>query len=321
MFVSIPIDTCNLQASSAIVFVLSGLLQLCMEPLIHFQEDMPMTATMTTTQGLTRYSRFVLFGLVLPLLFIAGVQLFILSEQTETYFAWTFATPFSAAFMGAGYWAAMLHAYSGSRASSWATVRTSLPAALTATTLLTITTFLHLDKFHFGSPLFITRFVTWVWIIVYVTVPVVLFAAWMIQARLPGSDVKGRHPLRTWMRGGYALLAAFSLLSGLALFIAPTAMSAFWPWEVTPLAGRAVSSWLAAFGMACASLTMENDITHGAGTASSLFAFCILQLIVIARYSSAMDWGKPLATAYILFLLFGTLITGANLLADRILSR
>ncbi|MGZ9226500.1 MAG: hypothetical protein ACXW4M_13185 [Anaerolineales bacterium] len=280
-----------------------------------------MTVTTTDVQGLTPFSRFVLFGIVLPLLFIAGVQLFILAEQTETYFAWTFASPISAAFMGAGYWAAMLHAYSGARAKSWATVRTSLPAALTATTLLTITTFLHLDKFHFDSPLFITRFVTWVWIIVYVTVPFILFAAWAIQSRLPGADVKGRNPLRGWMRGGFALLAAFALLSGLALFIAPTAMSTLWPWEVTPLAGRAISSWLTAFGLAGAALASENDIKHGAGTASSLFAFCVLQLIVLARYSSAIDWGKPLSSAYVIFLVLGVLISGANLLANRILSK
>jgi succinate dehydrogenase hydrophobic anchor subunit len=282
---------------------------------------MRMTNTRTDPPGLTSYSRFVLYGLVLPLLFIAGVQLFVLAEQTETYFAWTFASPISAAFMGAGYWAAMLHAYSGARASSWATVRTSLPAALTATSLLTVSTFLHLDKFHFDSPLLITRFVTWVWIIVYVTVPFILFAAWIIQARLPGANIKGRHPLRAWMRGGFAILAAFALLCGLGLFIAPTAMSAIWPWEVTPLAGRAISSWLTAFGMACAALTFENDIKHGAGTVSSLFAFCILELIVLARYSSAIDWGKPLSSAYILFLIFGVLTSGANLLANKILSR
>ena len=280
-----------------------------------------MTDTKTDQEGLTPYSRLVLFGIVLPLLFIAGVQLFILSEQTETYFAWTFAAPFSAAFMGAGYWSAMFHAYSGARAKAWANVRTSMPAALTATTLLSVTTFLHLDKFHFDSPLLITRFVTWAWIIVYVTVPFILFAAWFIQTRLPGADIKGRHPLRAWMRGGYALLAAFALLCGLSLFIAPTAMSAIWPWGITPLAGRAISSWLTAFGMACAALTFENDIKHGAGTASSLFAFCILELIVLARYASAIDWGTPLAIALTLFLVLGVLISGANLLANRILSK
>ena len=82
-----------------------------------------MRATTTERQDLTLYSQSVLYGLVLPLLFIAGVQLFILSTQTETYFAWTFAAPIAAAFLGAGYWAAMFHAYIGARGRSWAAVR------------------------------------------------------------------------------------------------------------------------------------------------------------------------------------------------------
>jgi hypothetical protein len=276
-----------------------------------------MTTTTAEPHDLTLYSRMVLYGLVLPLLFIAGVQLFLLSAQTETWFAWTFAAPISAAFMGAGYWAAMFHAYTGARSRAWSMVRTSLPAALTATGLLSITTFLHLDKFHFGSPLFVTRFVTWVWIVVYVVVPPVLAIAWIIQSRLPGAHVRGQNPLPGWVRAGFALLAAFALLSGFSLFLAPGRMAALWPWALTPLAARAISSWLCAFGVACLSLTLENDIMHGAGTSSSLFAFCILEVIVVLRYLTAIDWGKPMAILYVLFLLLGLLITGANLLASR----
>jgi hypothetical protein len=192
-----------------------------------------------------------------------------------------------------------------------------MPAALTATTLLTVTTFLHLDKFHLNSPLFITRFVTWVWIAVYVIVPVVLAIAWITQARLAGANVKGQNPLPAWMRGGFALLAAFALLSGIGLFIAPATMSTLWAWKVAPLAARAMSSWLCAFGAACAALTIENDIMNGAGTCSSLFAFCILELIVLVRYASVIEWSKLLTIPYVFFLLLGMLITGANLLAAR----
>jgi succinate dehydrogenase hydrophobic anchor subunit len=119
-------------------------------------------ALKTNPPGLTNYSRFVLYVLVLPLLFIAGVQLFVLSTQTETYFAWTFAAPFSAAFMGAGYWAAMFHAYSGARARG-GNQRTSMAAADYPACYHHL---LHLDKFHLNSPLFITSFVTGVWIAV-----------------------------------------------------------------------------------------------------------------------------------------------------------
>ena len=276
-----------------------------------------MTAATAERHDLTLYSQFVLYGLVLPLLFIAGVQLFILSEQTETFFAWTFGAPISAAFLGAGYWAAMFHAYTGARSKSWAFVRTSLPAALTATTLLSITTFLHLESFHLGSPLLVTRFVTWVWIAVYVFVPPILAIAWITQSRLPGAKERGQNPLPAWMRSSFALLAAFALFAGLGLFLVPEAMSALWHWPVTPLAARAVSSWLCAFGVACATLVLENDIKNGAGTCSSLFAFCLLQLVVVARYEATIDWGKPMAIAYVLFLVLGALITGANLLASR----
>jgi hypothetical protein len=219
--------------------------------------------------------------------------------------------------MGAGYWAAMVHAYTGAHSRAWAYVRTSLPAAVTATTLLTITTFLHLDKFHLASPLLITHFVTWVWIIVYVVVPPLLAIAWIVQSRQPGANARGTAPLPIWVRGGYALLGGFTLLCGLALFLAPEATSGIWPWAVTPLAARAVSSWLSAFGVACFSLVLENDIRNGAGTSSSLFAFCLLELLVVARYATAIDWAKPMSVAYILFLLMGAVVTGANLLASR----
>jgi len=272
-------------------------------------------------QSLTIYSRLVFNILVLPLLFIAGVQLFILSAQTETYFAWTFGAPISSAFMGAGYWAAMFHAWSGGRARDWAYVRTSMAPSLTATIMLAITTYLHLEKFHLHSPLLITRFVTWVWIAVYILVPPILAITWIVQSRLPAAHARAETPLPALMRTGFLILAAFTLLCGLGLFFAPEAMSAFWPWTVPPLAARALASWLSAFGVACLSLLIENDIHHGIGTATSLCAFCVLQLVVVLRYGPSIDWGKPLAFGYVLFLILGLLVTSASLLADRRLIR
>jgi len=82
----------------------------------------------STNSPLNTFSRlFFTFG-VLPLLFIAGVQLFILSENTNMYFAWTVVLPFTAAFMGAGYWAALAHAFALMRNASWERTRVSIPA-------------------------------------------------------------------------------------------------------------------------------------------------------------------------------------------------
>jgi len=276
-----------------------------------------MDSAKATAQSPTNSSRLLLFAFILPLLFIAGVQLFILSAQTETYFAWTFAAPLPAAFLGAGYWAAMFYAVRGARARGWAYLRSSMPAALTAVVLLTITTFLHLDRFHLDSPLFITRFVTWVWIVVYVAAPPLLAIFWILQSRQPGAGVRGNDPLPAWMRIGYGLLAVFALACGAGLFLVPQSMAAFWPWGIMPLAARSIGAWMAAFGVACAALVFENDIRYGAGTSSSLFAFCILQMIVVARYASALDWGRPLTIGYMIFLVMGAVVSGANLVRDR----
>jgi hypothetical protein len=39
------------------------------------------------------------------LVLLAGLQLFVFTERTDTYFAWTIINPLAAAFLGAAYWA------------------------------------------------------------------------------------------------------------------------------------------------------------------------------------------------------------------------
>src|SRR5688500_487140 len=84
----------------------------------------------------------------IKILFIAGIQLYILSEQTEYYFAWTISLPLTAAFLGAGYWAAMGYAYMNWWDDPTVAARSTGLTAIAATLILGITTFLHLDKFH-----------------------------------------------------------------------------------------------------------------------------------------------------------------------------
>lgn len=269
---------------------------------------------MSPNSSLSKFSRlFFTFG-VLPLLFIAGVQLFILSEQTDVYFAWTIPLPFTAAFMGAGYWAALAHAFIIIRNPDWDQTRVSIPAGLTATALLLLATLLHLDSFHLDSPAFITRFVTWVWIIVYVVTPPIFLYFFVTQLRGAGNKNGDESPFPSWARGGLYLLAAFGLITGIGLFFFPNSFMSLWPWPVPPLASRAVGTWMATFGVASAVLAWDNDRVSGAGTLASLFAFCVLQFVVIFRYLESVDFAKPLAWGYILFLLLGVIVSGAGLL-------
>jgi hypothetical protein len=269
--------------------------------------DMPTNASLNT------FSRLFFTFAVIPLLFIAGVQLFILSEQTDLYFAWTIPLPFTAAFMGAGYWAALANALMIAIKGGWKRARASILAGLAATTLLLVTTLIHLDKFHLNSPAFISRFVTWVWIAVYVVTPPVFLYLFVIQLRSAGNMHENRTPFPNLIRGGLYVLAAFGLASGIGLFFFPNGLIPLWPWPLMPLASRAVGTWMATFGVAAATLAWSNDRTEEAGALASLFAFCLLQFIVIFRFSASVNFAKPLAWGYILFLLLGLIVSGAGL--------
>jgi hypothetical protein len=269
---------------------------------------------MSTNSSFSKFSRLFFTFAVIPLLFIAGVQLFILSEQTDVYFAWTIPLPFTAAFMGAGYWAALAHAVMIAFKGSWERARASIPAGLVATTFLLATTLLHLDKFHLSSPSFITRFVTWVWIIVYIVTPPVFLYFFVIQLRTARNANGSQNPFVSWVRGGLFVLATFGLLSGIGLFFFPNSLIPLWPWPLMPLASRAVGTWMATFGVAAVTLALQNDRANSTGTMTSLLAFCILQFIVILRYSPSLDFANPLAWGYLLFLLIGVVVSGAGLL-------
>lgn len=259
---------------------------------------------------------FLLFA-VLPLLFIAGVQLVLFSEQTDHYFAWTITLPLTAAFLGSGYWSALIAAYMSSQQKVSVWNRITGPTAIAATGILGIATLVHLDKFHLDSPELLTRFVTWVWIVVYAISPFVFLALWIKSGQRRDQSM-GAHPFRLWIRAGFAAQALFTLLAGLILFISPGTMIPYWPWTLTPLTARAISAWMTAYGLACITIFRENDLPNTAAVRASLLGFCILQLIVLARYFSSVDWSKPLAWLYVLFLLIGAIVLVASMLANRL---
>lgn len=187
------------------------------------------------------------------LVFTIGIPLFLLSEQTDRYFAWSISLPLTAAFLGAGYWSSFFIEFVASRERVWANSRVAVPAVFVFTVLTLVATLIHLDLFHLGSRFaVITQIGTWTWMAVYVSVPILLAVLWAIQLRLPGGDPPRRAPMSGGVRLAIYLLAAGMLILGVALFVAPLGAGVLWPWELTPLTGRAVGAWL--IGLSAAKL-------------------------------------------------------------------
>lgn len=250
------------------------------------------------------------------LVFTIGISLFVLTEQTERFFAWTIASPLTAAFLGAAYWASAVLELMASRERAWCNARIAVPAVLLFTTLTLVVTLLHSDRFHFGAPLLITRVGTWTWLLVYALVPLILGALLVLQLRLPGDDLPRAQPLPPAARWVFVAQAAVMGPLGLALLLAPAAAAPLWPWELTPLTGRAIGAWLTSLAVAAGHVAWENDLRRVRAASAAYTVLAALQLVALARYGGEVRWGGPAAWLYLGFLA-AMLALGAYLLAGR----
>lgn len=258
-----------------------------------------------TTAGMQRML-LVASGLV----FIVGVQLYILTEHTDRFFAWTIASPLTAAFLGAGYWASFAMELLASRRRVWAEARIAVPAVLLFTTLTLIVTLLHLPAFHLSVANPLTRATAWVWLAVYAIVPIVMGCLLLRQLRVLGADPPRTAPLPTGLRAALLIHAALMLPLGLGLLLAPESVRGVWPWALTPLTARAVGAWLVALGVAAAHSSWEHDYRRVQVATLSYLVFGALQLGALLRYPQEIQWTRPVAWLYLLFMLSVLLIGG-----------
>lgn len=224
---------------------------------------------------------------------VAGFLLFPLAGETDRFFSWTIEPPLTAAFLGAAYWAALVLLAWGARQRTWALARTAMPAVATIAALLLVTTLIHLDKFDLDS-LF-----GWFWLVVYCLVTPGL--AWAIarQVRAAGPVERGLHPLPGSVRPFLALAGLILLGFGVALYAAPIDVA--WPWELTPLTGRAIASFLLGFAVAAGFALWENDIQRLQGPAYAFTTLAVLELLALAIYADDVTASGAGVVAYVAF--------------------
>ena len=251
------------------------------------------------------------------LVLLAGSTLFILTEQSESFFAWTIDLPLTAAFLGAGYWASVAFEWLAAREGAWVYARISVPSVFVFTTLTLIATLIHLELFHLGGSFPVrTQAIAWAWIAIYASVPVAMAWLWVTQSRAPGSDPEKTAPLPGAIRVMLVIHALVMLPLGAYLFLAPERAAALWPWALTPLTGRAVGAWVFSVGITAAQAARENDLERIRVAAFGYIGLGVLQLLALARYLDVPDW-TDFRTLLYLTVLISMIATGAAALARR----
>lgn len=247
------------------------------------------------------------------LVVLAGIQLFVFPLRTDRYFAWTISPAMTAVFLGAAYWSSAPFEFVASRARSWAEARIAVPTVFVFTTLTLVVTVVHRDRFHFGPEhQGWTRAVTWAWLAVYVVVPVIMATVWVRQVRVPGGDPPRRHPLPRWLTAVVGVQAVLFTGVGAALLVAP-ARSAWWPWTLTPLTGRAIGAWVVSLGVAAAHALVERDAVRVRPAAVADLAFAVLQAVALLRHGGDLDTG-PMGWSVVVAVLVSMAVVGTVVL-------
>jgi hypothetical protein len=237
------------------------------------------------------------------LVLLAGIQLFVFTRQTGHFFAWSIANPLSAAFLGAGYWAAVAIEAMGARQRLWANARIAVPTVFVFTVLTLAATLTHLGQLHLGARFPAgTQMVTVAWIAIYLLVPALMLVLVVIQARTPGADPPRSAGLPVWL---YVMLAgqAIVLLGlGTAMFAAPAQAAPLWPWKLTPMMAQAIGAWLIALGVAAGQALAERDAHRLRPAAVGYILLAALLFIALARYPHAFAWQSASGIVYLIFL-------------------
>ncbi len=237
------------------------------------------------------------------LVFLAGLQLFVFTEHTDLYFAWTIQPPLTAAFLGAGYFASFLLEFLASRENEWCRGRIAVPAVFIFTTLTLITTLLHADRFHFNSPEPLARFAAWFWLAIYALVPPAMLVIWVQQWRTKGVSSTRTAPLKSIARAALGIQSIILLIAGIGLFATANAVVSLWPWKLTPLTSQAVGAWLIGTGTFAFHSVWENDFRRVRAGLVSYVALGLLELIALARYSTYVNWAAANTWIYLLLTL------------------
>lgn len=219
----------------------------------------------------------------------AGASLFVFSDVTHLYFAWTIKPPVTAAFLGGGYLAVTTALVFALRENDWARVRVGVLVVATGLLSILVATLLHLDEFHLNDAQWSAKFWAWSWLSLYIILVPGLIVALGAQRRQTVASSLPQGGLPAWMRIGQQLLGTLMMAMGAALFVFPDTAEQLWSWPLSPLTARMIGSFYLAFGVSLHAAARENDYARIYVASFAYVAFVVLQVITVMRYQP-VNW-------------------------------
>jgi len=227
---------------------------------------------------------------------LATVSLLPMGDHTDTMFAWTIQSRPNASFLGAAYVAGFVLSVLALRRRRWSEIRVAVVTVTTFTVLTLIPTLLHMHKLHLMAGPGSARVAGWVWLVVYLIVPIAGIVVIVRQGRLADRHARESDgEERIVARPMPAPLAAVLLVQGMvlgaagAVLIGGGAMTHMpvdvqrpgWPWPVMPLMSQAIGGWLVVFAIAIVLALRERDLSRMFVPALAYTVFGAVELAVL----------------------------------------
>jgi hypothetical protein len=249
---------------------------------------------------------------------LAVLQLLLLADVADRYWAWTIRTELTAAFLGAAYGGGFVLSVVALRQREWSRIRLPVLTVTAFTWLTAVATLIHLHRLHLvdGGPF--ARVVAWVWLAVYVVVPVACVLVVVGQERRRVRGVPVLRPMSDGLTAALAIEGAMFFAAGVLLFAGgmtvhhdePRSAAAFWPWALTPLSAQIIGAWLIALGVAAGLAIVQGDVGRQLVAATTYTAFGVFEFVAVAWYWPQVNRHDAWLWAYLSFLV-AVVVTGA----------
>jgi hypothetical protein len=239
---------------------------------------------------------------------LAVVQLLLLADDADRFWAWTIPTELTAAFLGAAYAAGFVLAVLSLRQHEWSRIRVPVATVTAFTWLTAIATGIHLHRFHLATGGTVARGAAWVWLAVYLVVPLAGLAVVVQQERRRHGADPVLRPMPTWLTALLAVEGAVLAAAGGVLFAGGVAVhhhasaAAFWPWTLMPLGAMVIGAWLIALGLAAGLVIAQRDLSRLLVSAVTYTVFGLLQVVAVIWHWPQLRSHGPSLWAYLAML-------------------
>ena len=233
---------------------------------------------------------------VAAVLAAAVLLLYVDPGRTDELFAWTIVPEMSPMFLGSAYGAGVYFFLRSARTSSWHRVSAAFPGIVAFATLMLIATFIHFDRFNQGDAPAMAAISFYAWVIVYIASPFLVGGLWLLNRG--ADDGRPESPdaeVPSSITSGALICGAAMVIAGAVFFAAPQLAIDIWPWELTPLTGRIMASFLVEAGAIAVVLSRDSRWTSWRVlTETSVIGSLLLGLAVV-RAGEELDTGNPLS--------------------------